>query len=121
MRALVGRRSLCAAEKEQLRVTNESLLIGAAIFAAASGVLVTAFERIRHPPATPVVTFTGIAGVYLGLCAAVEHMRWLYLPCLILLLGATASQLRAFLRSGRNDDDGPTGGTSCGPGRYQKS
>lgn len=102
-------------------MTNESLLIGAAIFAAAFGVVVTVLERIRHPPATPVITFAGIAGVYLGLCASVEHMRWLYLPCVILLLSATASQLRAFRRSGRNDDDGPTGGTPYGPDRYQKS
>ena len=93
-------------------MTNESLLIGAAIFASAFGVLVTALEHIRHPPATPLITFVGIAGVYLGLCASVENIRWLYLPCLILLLGASASQLRAFRRSGRNDDDSPTGGTA---------
>ena len=94
-------------------MTNESLLIGAAIFAAAFGVLVTVLERLRHPPATPVITFTGIAGVYLGLWASVEHIPWLYLPCRVLLLGATATQLRAFWRSGRNDDDGPTGGTAA--------
>jgi hypothetical protein len=95
-----------------LRVTNESLLIGAAIFALAFGVLVTALEHIRYPPATPLITFAGIAGVYLGLCATVENIRWLYLPCLILLLGATASQLRTFWRSGRHDDDRPAGGTA---------
>jgi len=104
MRALVDRRSLCPAEKGQLRVTNEYLLIGAAVFMSAFGVLVTMLERIRHPPATPVITFTGLAGVYLGLSASVEHVRWLYLPCLILLLSATASQLRAVRQSGRNDD-----------------
>lgn len=90
-------------------MTSESLLIGAAILMAAFGVLVTVLERIRHPPATPVVTFTGIAGVYLGLCALVEHMPWLYLPCWILLLGATASQFRSFRRSDRNDDDPASG------------
>lgn len=90
-------------------MTGEFLLISAAIFMAAFGVLVTVLERIRHPPASPVVTFAGIAGVYLGLCAFVEHLRWLYLPCWILLLGATASQLRTFRRQGRNDD-GPANG-----------
>jgi hypothetical protein len=98
-------------EKEQPRVTNESLLIGAAVFMLAFGAFVTVLERIRHPPATPVITFTGIAGVYLGLCATVEHIRWLYLPCLVLLLSAAATQLRAFRRSDRDDDNRRTGGT----------
>jgi xanthosine utilization system XapX-like protein len=97
-------------EKEQLRVTNESLLISAAVLMFALGVFVTVLERIRHPPATPVITITGIAGVYLGLCASVEHIRWLYLPCLVLLLGFAATQLHTFRRSDRNHDDGRTGG-----------
>ena len=66
-------------------MTNESLLIGAAVFMLVFGAFVTLLECIRHPPATPVITFTGIAGVYLGLCATVEHIRWLYLPCLAIL------------------------------------
>jgi xanthosine utilization system XapX-like protein len=99
-------------EKEQLRVTNESLLIGAAAFMFAFGVFLTVLERNRHPPATPVITFTGIVGVYLGLCATVEHIRWLYLPCLVLLLSVAAIQLRAFRRSGRDDDNRRTGGTA---------
>ena len=93
-------------------MTNESLLIGAAAFMLAFGGLVTVLERIRHPPATPVITFTGIAGVYLGLCATVEHIRWLYLPCLVLLLSVAAIQLCAFRRSGRDDDNRRTGGTA---------
>jgi hypothetical protein len=92
-------------------VTNESLLIGAAVFMLVFGAFVTVLERIRHPPATPVITFTGIAGVYLGLCATVEHIPWLYLPCLVLLLSVAASQLRTFRRSGRDDDNRRTGGT----------
>lgn len=92
-------------------MTNESLLIGAAVFMLAFGAFVTVLERIRHPPATPVITFTGIAGVYLGLCATVGHIRWLYLPCLVLLLSVAATQLRAFRRSGRDDDNRRTGGT----------
>jgi hypothetical protein len=99
-------------EKEQLRVTNESLLVGAAVLMLAFGVLVTVLERIRHPPATPMITFTGIAGVYLGFCATVEHIRWLYLPCLALLLSVAATQLRAFRRAGRDDDNRRTGGTT---------
>jgi hypothetical protein len=67
-------------------VSNASLLIGAAVFMLAFGVLVTVVERTRHPPATPVITFTGLAGVYPGLCATVEHVRGLYLPCIVLLL-----------------------------------
>jgi hypothetical protein len=92
-------------------VTNESLLIIAAVFMLAFGTVVTLLERIRHPPATPLITFTGIAGVYLGLFATVEHSRWLYVPCLALLLGATASQLRGFRRSERKRGNGRTGGT----------
>jgi hypothetical protein len=100
------------ASTKEARVTNESLLIGAAVFLLAFGVLVTVLERIRHPPATPVMTFTGIAGVYLGLCATVEHIRWLYVPCLALLLIVTTNQLRAIRRSGHDEDsraDGPVG------------
>lgn len=93
-------------------MTNESLLIIAAVFMLAFGAFVTVFERIRHPPATPVLTFTGLAGVYLGLSATVEHIRWLYLPCLVLLSGVAATQLRAFRRSGRDADDRRTGGSA---------
>jgi hypothetical protein len=102
--------NVCAQRKEQLRVTNQSLLIGAAVFIFAFGVFVTVLQRIRHPPATPVITFTGLAGVYLGLCATVEHIRWLYLPCLVLLLGVATTQLRAFRRSGCDDDNRRTAG-----------
>jgi drug/metabolite transporter (DMT)-like permease len=93
-------------------MTNESLLIGAAVFMVAFGVFVTVLERIRHPPATPAMTFTGLAGVYLGPFATVEHIRWLYVPCLILLLGVAAIQLPAFRRSGREDDNRGTGGAA---------
>ena len=93
-------------------MTNESLLISAAVFMLAFGVFVTVLERIRHPPATPMITFTGLAGVYLALCATVEHIRWLYLPCLVLLLSFAATQLRAFLGVGRDDDNRRTDGTS---------
>ncbi len=93
-------------------MTNESLLISAAVFMLAFGTVVTWLERIRHPPATPLITFSGIAGVYLGLCATVEHSRWAYVPCLVLLLGAAASQLRAFRRSDGNRGNGRTGGTA---------
>ena len=83
-----------------------------AAFMVAFGVLVTALERVRQPPARPVITFTGITGAYLGLAATVEHMRWLYVPCLILLLGSAATQIRASRRSDRTDDERPTGGTA---------
>jgi hypothetical protein len=55
----------------------------------------TVLEHIRHPPARPVINFTGIAGVYLGFWAETEHVAWLYVVCLILLLGAAAAQLRS--------------------------
>jgi hypothetical protein len=77
----------------------------------AFGAFVAVLERIRDPPATPVITFTGLAGVYLGLCATVAHVGWLYLPCLVLLLSVAAAQLRAFRRSGRDDDNRRTAGT----------
>jgi hypothetical protein len=54
-------------------MSNESLLITAALFAVAFGALVTALEHLRHPPATPLITFSGIAGVYLGLCGAASR------------------------------------------------
>jgi len=93
-----------------VRISNESLLIGAAVFALAFGVIVTVFEHIRHPPARPLINFTGIAGVYLGLWAETEHVVWLYAPCLILLLGATAAQLRSSRPSRSSDSDRPPGG-----------
>jgi hypothetical protein len=93
-------------------VTNESLLISAAIVMLAAGILFTLLERVRHPPATPLITFTGIVGVYLGLCATVERSPWLYVPCLVLLLGAAAGQLRAFRRQDRSGGNGRTGGTA---------
>jgi xanthosine utilization system XapX-like protein len=90
-------------------VTNESLLITTAAIMLAFGVFVTVLEHIRHPPATPVITFTGMVGVYLGLCAVVEHIRWLYLPCFILLLASAAIQVRTLRR---HDDNDRTGGTA---------
>ena len=95
-----------------MRMSNESLLVGAAIFAVAFGTLVTVLEHIRHPPAEPVINFTGIAGVYLGLWAETEHVAWLYVPCLILLLGAAAAHFRSPRSSGPSDDDRPAGGIS---------
>jgi hypothetical protein len=93
-------------------MSNESVLVGAAVFALAFGALVTVFEHIRHPPARPVINFTGIAAVYLGFSAETEHVAWLYVPCLILLLGATAAQLRSSRPSRSGDDDRPPGGVS---------
>jgi xanthosine utilization system XapX-like protein len=93
-----------------VRLSNESLLIGAGVFAVAFGVLVTTLEHIRHPPAKPVINFTGIAGVYLGFYAETEHVAWVYAPCLILMLGATAAQLRSSRPSRTNDDDHPVDG-----------
>ena len=93
-------------------MTNKSLLIGAAVFAIAFGIFATVVERIRHPPATPVITFTGIAGVYLGLCGTIERIHWLYLPAVGLLLLATAPQVRALRRSSRADDNRPADGAT---------
>jgi len=95
-----------------VRVNNEALLVGGAIFLLAFGALVTVLEHIRHPPATPVINFTGIAGVYLGLCAELEHLAWLYVPCVILLVAATAAQFRSLRAAGSGDDDRPVGGIS---------
>ena len=93
-----------------MRVSNESLLIGAAVFVIAFGVLVTTLEHIRHPPAQPVLNVTGITGVYLGFYAEMEHVPWMYVPCLILILGAMAAQFRSSRPSGTNDDGRPAGG-----------
>ena len=96
-----------------MRMSNESLPVGAAVFALAFAALVTVFEHIRHPPARPVINFTGIAGVYLGFWAETEHAVWLYVPCLILLLGAAAAQLRSSRPAKRaSDDDRSVGGIS---------
>jgi hypothetical protein len=78
----------------------------------AFGVFVTVLEGITHPHATPVMTFTGIAGVHVGLVATAEHIRWLNLPCIALLLGVAATQLRTFRRSCRDDDHHRTAGTA---------
>lgn len=92
-------------------MSSESLLISAAVFALAFGAIATTLEYIRHPPATPLITFTGIAGVYLGLYTEVEHVAWLYVPCLVPLLGAAGAQIRDSRRSEHNDDDDrPAGG-----------
>jgi hypothetical protein len=93
-------------------VGNESLLISAAIFAAAVGALVTVLEHIRHPPVRPVINFTGIAGVYLGSGPKPSMWPGCMVPCLILLLAATAAQLRSSRPSGRTGDDRPVGGIS---------
>ena len=61
--------------------------------------MVTALERIRQPPARPLIAFTGIAGVYLGLLAEVEHVAWLYVPCLTLL--RVPRQFSSVLPAGR--------------------
>jgi len=113
MRAFLGRKYLCAHQEVWVRMSNESLPVGAAVFALAFAALVTVFEHIRHPPARPVINFTGIAGVYLGFWAETEHAVWLYVPCLILLLGAAAAQLRSSRPAKRaSDDDRSVGGIS---------
>lgn len=61
------------------RVTTRSVLIGAAVFAAAFGLLARWVSRRKGVPLAGLTTFLGIGGVYLGFWGVMKSTRWLYI------------------------------------------
>ena len=86
-----------------------SVLIGAAVFAAAFGLLGWWMSRRKGLPAVGVTTVLGIAGVYTGFWGVLEHRYWLYLPSVLLILASYAIEFAASRRSARKDNitEGP--------------
>lgn len=74
-------------------MTSRAVLIGAAVFAAAFGLLAYRMSRRKGVPAAGLTTFFGIAGVYTGFWGVMERMRWLYAPCVVLILASYAIDL----------------------------
>lgn len=96
-------------------MTTPSVLIGAAVFAAAFWLLVWWLSRRKGVPQAGLTTFLGIAGVYLGFWGVMKSAHWLYLPCVALILASSAIDFAARRRSARrgqttgNADSSPHG------------
>lgn len=84
-------------------MATRSVLIGAAVFAAAFGLLAWWVSRRKGIPAAGLSTFVGIAGVYTGFWGVMENRRWLYAPCVVLILASYAIQFAARRRLARRD------------------
>lgn len=84
-------------------MTSRAVLIGAAVFAAAFGLLAYRMSRRKGVPAAGLTTFFGIAGVYTGFWGVMERMRWLYAPCVVLVLASYAIDFAARRRSRPRD------------------
>ena len=91
-----------------------SVLIGAAVFVAAFGLLGWRMSRRKSIPAAGVTTFLGVVGVYAGFWGVMENRHWLYFPCVLLMLASYAIQFAALRRAARGGktagipDSGPT-------------
>jgi hypothetical protein len=96
-------------------MTTSSMLIGTAVFAVAFGVLAWRMSRRKGLPAAGLATFLGIAGVYTGFWGVMEHRRWLYAPCVVLILASYAIQFAARRRSARGDKTARAPDTTPGP------
>jgi predicted PurR-regulated permease PerM len=89
------------------------VLIFAAIFAAAFGLLVWWLSRRRGKPESGLTIFLGIAGVYVGFWGVMTSVHWLVVPCVALILASYAIDFIARRRSGRSDQTTGEGGNSA--------
>lgn len=71
---------------------SEPLVIGAAVCAAAFGVVVWFAERRKHRFAALNVLL-GVPGVYLGFLTSLGAPKWLYIPCVTMLASSAFLQL----------------------------
>jgi drug/metabolite transporter (DMT)-like permease len=76
-------------------MTTGSVLIFAAAFAAAFGLLVWWLSRRRGSPENGLTVFLGIAGVYVGFWGVMKSEHWLYVPCVALILASYAIDFAA--------------------------
>ena len=86
-----------------MTITTRSVLVFAAVIATAFGLLVWWLSRRRGKSESGLTIFLGIAGVYVGGCAVMTSVHWLYVPCVALILASHAIDFAARRRSGRRD------------------
>jgi drug/metabolite transporter (DMT)-like permease len=83
-------------------MTTRSVLILAAVFSVAFGVLVWWLSRRRGKPERLTI-FIGIAGVYVGGWGVMTREHWLYVPCVTLILASYGFDFAVRRRSERRD------------------
>ena len=74
----------------RITMTTGSVLIFAAVFAAAFGLLVWWLSRRRGKPEKALTIFLGIAGVCVGFWGVMTSLHRLYIPCVALILASYA-------------------------------
>jgi hypothetical protein len=84
-------------------VTTGAVLIGTAVLAVAFGLLAWWRSRRKGLRAAGLATFLGIAAVYTGFWGVLEHVGWLYVPCVVLILASYAIRFAAQHRSASRD------------------
>jgi len=91
-----------------VQMSNTSVLITAAAGMAIFSAAVVVLSRRRGDRVPVAWLAVGVPGVYLGLCATVEDLPWLFWPTGVLLLASAAIQVWPASRSGRrNPRHGP--------------
>ncbi len=93
-------------------MTTRSVLVFAAVFAAAFGLLVWWISRRRGKPESGLTIFLGIAGVYIGFWGVMKSAHWLYVPCVAMILSLYAIDFAARRRAAHRDQAGGQGGSS---------
>jgi CHASE2 domain-containing sensor protein len=71
-------------------MTTGSVLIWAAVFAAAFGLLVWWLSRRRGTPESGLTIVLAAAGVYVGGWGVMKSVHWLYVSCVALILASYA-------------------------------
>ena len=93
-------------------MTTRSVLIFAAVFAAAFGLLVWWMSRRRGKPESGLTIFLGIAGVYVGFWGVMKSAHWLYVPCVAMILSSYAIDFAARRRAAHRDQCSGEGDSS---------
>ena len=96
--------------------STPSVLIGAAVFAAAFGLVAWWFSRRKGQPAAGLTVLAGVSGVHVGFWGVMEKQRWLYVPAVALILSAQVIAVTAGRRAARTSQapDEPTTPTASG-------
>jgi hypothetical protein len=93
-----------------MQTSRAPLLIVVAAGMLVFGAVVVALSRRSGDRGSVAVTAVGLPGAYLGFCAAIEGVWWLYLPAGALLLAGAAMQVIPWIRSDHHDAHPGPGG-----------
>jgi hypothetical protein len=89
-------RNMC--NHRAVQTSHVKFLVAAAVAFALFSVVVVVVSRRRGDQDSLTFPVIGVPGVYLGLCATVQKVAWLYVPSMLLMVTAAAFNIRSLLR-----------------------